>query len=758
MVYNRLRPMAQPIIGSNNSKVKKMKSLCKFVAMLYLMLCIAPFSMAQGWPSNYEGVMLQGFYWDSYSDTKWTKLTSQADELSEYFSLIWIPNSGYCGGGNNMGYMPQYWFKHTSSFGNDTELRTMITTFKEKGTGFIADVVINHRNGVTNWTDFPTETDHKGKTWSWGAWAICKNDEVANASGQAKPTGANDTGDNFDGCRDLDHTNTTVQEGIKAYLDYLLNDLGYVGFRYDMVKGYSASYTGIYNEASKPTYSVGEYWDGSYDAVTGWVEGTKRNNQIQSAAFDFPCKYAINEAFASNDYSKLVWARWGTNKQPAGLIHMDGYTRYAITFVDNHDTYRDGSKFNGNVVAANAFILCSPGTPCVFLPHWKSYKSEIKKLIAVRNAVGVNNQSVVTVLESATDIYAAKVTGTNGSLVIKIGPRQYTPSGYTSSDIAASGTDYCVWTTTDVNMDDVGGDEGETNDQQGISIYLEKGSAWSSVYYYAWTDDGELTASWPGTMVSNSVTVDGTAYYKYTFDSSIKSLNVIFNNGTDQTVDITGVTEDTFYRLDSQSGKTITVTVLDVTNTGGEDVPQGPISVYLEKASAWSKVNYYAWTDAGELLGTWPGTAITQVVTDTDGKEDYVYTFPETIESLNIIFNNGTDQTIDIENVSKTTYYRLNELSGKTCGVTDITENISTAVDGVASYTQCVVYPNPVINHFVVRSPEIVKCVRVYDLNGAIVRCVQGHWVDVQDLVDGVYLYSVELANGVVERGKFIKQ
>ena len=27
-----------------------------------------------GWPAEYPGVMLQGFYWDSYADTKWTNL------------------------------------------------------------------------------------------------------------------------------------------------------------------------------------------------------------------------------------------------------------------------------------------------------------------------------------------------------------------------------------------------------------------------------------------------------------------------------------------------------------------------------------------------------------------------------------------------------------------------------------------------------------------------------------------------------------
>lgn len=732
----------------------------KVMIMLCLMVLSAPRMWAQGWPSNYEGVMLQGFYWDSYSDSKWTTLTSQADELSQYFNLIWVPNSGYCGGGNNMGYMPQYWFKHSSSFGSESELRTMISTFKSKGTGIIADVVINHRNGVTNWTDFPTETDHNGKTWTWGAWAICQNDEVANASGQAKPTGAYDTGENFDGCRDLDHTNATVQEGVKAYLDYLLNELGYTGFRYDMVKGYSASYTGLYNESCSAVYSVGEYWDGSYDAVTGWIEGTKRNNKIQSAAFDFPGKYAINEAFANSDMTKLVWARYGSLNQPAGLIHMDTYTRYAVTFIDNHDTYRDGSKFTGNIVAANAFILCSPGTPCVFLPHWKSYKSEIKKLIAARNAVGINNESEVTVLESARDIYAAKVTGSNGTLVVKIGSRSYTPSGYSTADVVASGTDYCVWTTTEVI--DNGGDDNNTdiNDGQGISIYLEKSSAWNTVYYYAWNDAGELTASWPGTLVAGTETVDGNVYYRYTFDSSVKSLNVIFNNGSDQTVDIKGITQDTYYRLDNLSGTTITVTEIGVSDNPNDDiiVPDAPISIYLEKATAWDNVNYYAWTANGELLGKWPGTSVTNTVKDGEGREYYAYTFPEDITSLNVIFNNGSDQTIDIVDVTNTTYYRLNELSGKYCTVTDVTSNALAGINDLAINSEVTIYPNPTSDMLHVHATDKVKSLSLYSLNGNLVITSHDSVLDVRELAKGFYIYSIELVSGERVFGRLMKK
>ena len=63
--------------------MKKIIATALFAAMSPLL------TLAQGWPANYGGVMLQGFYWDSYSDSRWTVLESQADELAEFFKLVW---------------------------------------------------------------------------------------------------------------------------------------------------------------------------------------------------------------------------------------------------------------------------------------------------------------------------------------------------------------------------------------------------------------------------------------------------------------------------------------------------------------------------------------------------------------------------------------------------------------------------------------------------------------------------------------------
>ena len=110
-------------------------------------------TMAQGWPENYKGIMLQGFYWDGYADSKWTVLEKQADELSQYFDLIWVPQSGmtskfYHNKEKTMGYDPCFWLDHNSCWGTEAELKKMIKTFSDKGTGIIEDVVINHKNGL----------------------------------------------------------------------------------------------------------------------------------------------------------------------------------------------------------------------------------------------------------------------------------------------------------------------------------------------------------------------------------------------------------------------------------------------------------------------------------------------------------------------------------------------------------------------------------------------------------------------------------
>ena len=533
----------------------------------------------QGWPDQYGGVMLQAFYWDSFDDTQWTALEAQADELATTFDLVWLPQSGYCGG-QSMGYDDLYWVSnYNSSFGSEAQLRSLISTLKTKGIKTLADVVINHRRNVSNWVDFPKES-YKGVTYEMTSTDICANDDGGNTKTWATQNGYslsanNDTGEGWDGMRDIDHKSDNVQKIVKAYLDMLKNDLGYAGFRYDMVKGYSAAYTGIYNATAQPEFSVGECWDGTA-TIKNWIEGTKLSGQIQSAAFDFQFRYTVRNAMNNGSFIRL--AQQNDGNWPLVSANQDGgkYRRYAVTFVENHDTERrsnaEQDPLKKDTLAANAYMLAMPGTPCVFLKHWMKYKQEIASMVAVRKAVGITNVSVPTQVASNIDYYAVQVAGTGGKeLLCVVGTKaaDYTPAG-SDWQKAVSGYHYVYYVKgidpAAIKLPEI------KDDKQPVEIpafctvadgetcaFFEAPASWTgTVMCWAWDNKNNYTGgTWPGTACTEVGTAaNGNKVWKWTYSGTLitKPAQIIFsNNGSPQTSDL-GFTNGGYYNRDGHQG------------------------------------------------------------------------------------------------------------------------------------------------------------------------------------------------------------
>ncbi len=681
---------------------------------------------AQGWPANYGGVMLQGFYWDSYDDTRWTNLTSQVDELSAYYNLIWVPNSGqtkedkWNSSGNwgyeNMGYMPVYWLKHNTCFGTEQELKEMIAAFKAKGTGIIEDVVINHKNGLSNWADFPNEnvtTSRKNYTLTWATdmtnlWGICQNDELFSNGGLHDGTTyrcatstsdclvSNDQGDNFDGCRDLDHTNAQVQQNIATYLDYLVNELGYAGFRYDMVKGYAGYYVGKYNselswpDRQKNMFSVGEYWDASYDNVVhNWIDKTalpsSANGQKQSAAFDFPLKYAINDAF-NNGHWNLLQA----NKGIAGDPNM---SRYSVTFVDNHDTYRnDYDRVNNNVLAANAFILGLPGTPCIFLPHWQQYAKEIKKMIAARKAAGVTNESRVVNDWSNEGGFYMKVEGTSGSVIVICGyipEDSYDHSGHT---LITSGENFAYYVSDNVAQTAIDNyNQTENANASDFAVYVKDNNE-GEPYLYAWTGEGstevKVLGNWPGKRLTQKVKLaDGTTWYKQPFKNQDLKVIVHYNEGEGKQTDNIQVNGETYLCY----WKGNVHKHADYTSIYKSDPQLKYVDAYFDAPSGWTKV--YAWDKAfygseKRFTNDWPGSDLTEIVgTSSNGNNIYRWRIEKKLSEgvpNQIQFNvgNSDGKTADLDFVNGG-YYNTGGLTSADM----ISLDASKVLEGVTSAT-----------------------------------------------------------------------
>lgn len=605
---------------------------------LTLVVLLATINMfAQGWPANYSGVMLQGFYWDSYSESKWTKLEAQAPELGQYFNLVWIPQSAYCGH-KSMGYDDLYWFSnYESSFGSESELRSLIKTFKNNGIGTIADVVINHRKNVSNWVDFPVET-YKGVTYEMKSTDICANDDGGKTKEWAdensyKLSSNNDTGTDWSGMRDLDHSSENVQTIVKAYLDMLLNDFGYAGFRYDMVKGYSGKFTGIYNTATKPSYSVGEYLDGDVSKVKNWLESTKVSEEITSAAFDFPIRYVVRDA---------INGKW-SNVKTDGLANDPAYKQYAITFVENHDTeYRSASEqqdpIRKDTLAANAYILASCGTPCVFYKHWIDCKQDIKAMINARQMAGITNTSNTTFNAYKGDGFnGILTTGTKTSLLAIVGPNANKFEVSNAYAEILNGYHYRYFMSKKANVAWVNLASGEYEGAQKAKLVAVSNKDNAQLVYT--TDGTEPTAS----------------------SKKAKS-------GEEIELPIGETTLKVGLLVDGAVSSVITRTYQI---TKPVDFEPYDITVYANADQVGWKdgFNFWTWCEKpDENLTTtkkWPGDKVTQCK-EIEGKKWYYQTYKIKSKDYKVSFvfstGTGTPQTVDFTDINKDTYLEvLNE-------------------------------------------------------------------------------------------------
>lgn len=589
----------------------------KILLLLSFTLCQLSLCLAQGWPAQYGGVMLQGFYWDGYADARWSVLEKQVDNLSTTFDLVWIPQSANCGG-QSMGYDDLYWFSnYDSSFGTAEELKSMIQTFKAKGIGTIADIVINHRKNVSNWVDFPKET-YKGVTYELKSTDICANDDDGATKTWATRNGYslssnNDTGEGWGGMRDLDHKSANVQTNVKAYLKMLLEDFGYAGFRYDMVKGYSGSYTKLYNEEAKPRFSVGECWDGS-TTIKNWIDATDKT----SAAFDFQFRYTVRNAANNADWSRLGQQNDGNWPLVSAYFNSGNYRQYAVTFVENHDTeYRSANAqqdpLRKDTLAANAYLLAMPGTPCVFLKHWQSYKQEIANMVAVRKAVGITNMSVPTNMASSKDYYAVQVVGSdNKKLLCVVGTKAatYTPASSAWKKVI-SGHHYVYYVQgiepNSITLPQLKEEEKPqdgiysgvpsfcTVNEGDICAFFEAPSSWGSqIYTWAWLKGGGGEAyvgtGWPGVSATLLGTADnGNKVFKWTSTKTTAPNYIIFSGGGNQTSDLTFVNGG-YYNKDGlktnvttgiQTPQLSSSTVSTIFDLQGRRVSQPKAGVYI---------------------------------------------------------------------------------------------------------------------------------------------------------------------------------
>lgn len=560
--------------------------------------------------SQNTDVMIQGFNWDSHANTLgwYNVVKAKATDLSASgLDMIWLPPPSDAAA--PQGYLPRKLYDVNSAYGTQAELQAAINDLHSNGIKVIADIVINHRVGVTNWADFQQP--------AWGCWGVTSNDEWGANGGN--PCGNADTGDNYHAARDVDHTNPTVQSDLIAWMNWLKGTIGFDGWRYDYVRGFSGYYNSVYNNATNPYFSVGELWDNldinNYNPhrqqLADWVNAT----QVTSTVFDFTTKGILQQAVNGE-----LW-RLSNNGSAPGLIGW--WPGQSVTFVDNHDT---GSSQNywpfpgDKVMQGYAYILTHPGIPTVFWDHFYDWglHDEIAALIDVRKDNGLHSESNLVIKAAQGNLYAAEI---DGKVAMKIGPGNWSPQG---SDwvLRTFGSDYAVWEKNTTPPPPAGD----------ITVHFKKPTNWPDAKLHHWgaQPTGSLSNSnWPGV----NMVLECGDWYEYTFPN-INSTNLLFHSGNGQQSADLSRSSNGWY-LDGQWY-----------NSNPETCDPGigsSLTVHFRPVN-YSNPEIYFWgvTPSGATT-SWPGVEMTN-----DGNGWYSYTFDNT-DCANFIFsNNGASQTADL--------------------------------------------------------------------------------------------------------------
>lgn len=323
------------------------------------------------------GVMMQAFYWDcplheSRAHAWWRHIEEKVPELAQAgFSALWLPPASKGFNSTGMGYDPYDYYdlgdfdqkgSAATWFGTKDELLSLVETCHQQELQVYADLVLNHNSGADAqernpisgelaWTLFSPQSERFPRNWN--CFHPCEFESWDDGT--------------FGGMPDLCHRNPDVYAAMMAYTKWLVENVGFDGFRYDMVKGYGGWLVNAIQEYRynrdganyKKPFGVVEYWSG-YHEIMRYLNSANHFSDNEVSAFDFPLRYRLKALCDSYGFNLKELTR--------GETITSSHPWWSVTFVENHDTRND--PVVNEKMLAYAYILTHEGYPCVF---WKDY-------------------------------------------------------------------------------------------------------------------------------------------------------------------------------------------------------------------------------------------------------------------------------------------------------------------------------------------------------------------------------------------------
>ena len=343
------------------------------------------------------------------------------------------------------------------------------------------------------------------------------------------------------------------------------------------------------------------------------------------------------------------WRHLGYDEKPLSADNY--YKQYAVTFVENHDTEHrsngaEQDPIRQDTLAANAYLLAMPGTPCIFYTHWRDCKYQLKQMILARRQAGISNTSASKQVYSASNDYAASTTGKNATLLCVVGN---TPNSY-----RASASQYT-----------------EILSGKGYRYLLSRSAN------TVWADVPDGTYEAPLKVKLTAVTNLSEAKIVYTLDGSVPT--------ADSPTLASGAT------LVIEASCTLTAGILSAGKVVGiqqrkyDIFKPHDIKLYVNTDISWPSMTFYVWNNADKQMnGNWPGKRVTSYE-NIEGRKWFCQTFSLTSpdEYINLVVSNtaGNKQTVDVTGIRTDRYLCISSAKDESKYlVEDLTTDIETSI------------------------------------------------------------------------------
>lgn len=252
----------------------------------------------------------------------------------------------------------------------------------------------------------------------------------------------------------------------------------------------------------------------------------------------------------TKDNEGWLYHIFNSNLREVNIIFNNGIGTQSSDILLDQDACYEWDETNGCEKLSDKCSISDIPFQLIIDPEGKVYKTD-NLSISMTTVGGGDNVAIYYTLdksnpkESATMLtYTTPITIT-GNVTLK---------AYAESDGQQTEVQTHVYTY-------------ETPQATPLTIAFQKPASWSKVYLYAWNDGGATlyNGQWPGSVMTQT---NAQGLYYHTFDTSVKEVNFIFNNGNGtQTADL-WTDEDVCYGWENNKA-----VLIDCTGTDVEDVP-----------------------------------------------------------------------------------------------------------------------------------------------------------------------------------------